>query len=306
MRQQNLVGADVSSHFGSSLSLLTRDRRVTLLFVRRRSSVMVREGWTKVQVIRGKRPPSCSGHVQDLSSMFVRGSQQGVEKLAKDKFAASQPPECAPGSIEGSSKREDPEDWELFSQRTKSVHGSSWSKARWNMAHSKGALRGHSQRQGSGAQQLSTLPMRMGGLGLRSAELLAPAAFWASWVVRRLDANEHYPGCVAELREACVALDKKGFWWRPSWPQLREGKDHHKHAHEILVSGLTVGSTGHLPSSTLVIGRCHFCQLISCLPSSSPATMQGWHWRTPPLLVSSPYFHTFSVCCSWRGVCRCC
>ena len=91
------------------------------------------------------------------------------------------------------------------------------------------------------AQQLSTLPMRMGGLGLRSAERLAPAAFWASWadalamisarnpeiaseVVRRLDADEHYPGCVAELREACVALDEKGFWWRPSWPQLREGK----------------------------------------------------------------------------------
>ena len=89
------------------------------------------------------------------------------------------------------------------------------------------------------ARQLSTLPMRMGGLGLRSAERLAPAAFWDSWadalamisarnpeiaseVIRRLDADEHCPGCVAELREAPVALDKKGFWWRPSWPQLRE------------------------------------------------------------------------------------
>ena len=33
-----------------------------------------------------------------------------------------------------------------------------------------------------------------------------------------------HPGCVAELREPCVALDKKGFWWRPSWPRLREAK----------------------------------------------------------------------------------
>ena len=30
-------------------------------------------------------------------------------------------------------------------------------------------------------QQLATLPMRMGGLGLRSAVRCAPAAFWASW-----------------------------------------------------------------------------------------------------------------------------
>ena len=29
--------------------------------------------------------------------------------------------------------------------------------------------------------ELATLPMRMGGLGLRSVERCAPAAFWASW-----------------------------------------------------------------------------------------------------------------------------
>ena len=34
----------------------------------------------------------------------------GVKKPDRDKFAASQPAECAPGSTEGSSKREDPED----------------------------------------------------------------------------------------------------------------------------------------------------------------------------------------------------
>ena len=31
------------------------------------------------------------------------------------------------------------------------------------------------------AKQLSTLPLRLGGLGLRSAERMAPAAYWASW-----------------------------------------------------------------------------------------------------------------------------
>ena len=30
-------------------------------------------------------------------------------------------------------------------------------------------------------KQLSSLPMRLGGLGLRSAERCAPAAYWASW-----------------------------------------------------------------------------------------------------------------------------
>ena len=91
------------------------------------------------------------------------------------------------------------------------------------------------------AQQLSTLPMRMGGLGLRSAERCAPAAYWASWadafpmiskrnpevaseVVRRLDNQEPNHGCVAELQEAAELLDRKGFWWRPSWSQLQEGK----------------------------------------------------------------------------------
>ena len=95
-----------SSHFGSSLSLLTRDRRVTLLFVRRRS-VTIRKGWTKVevpdgwlQVIRGKRPPSVQWrHVQDLSNMFVR-------RQVRRQPAAR----VCPGSIEGSSKRVDPED----------------------------------------------------------------------------------------------------------------------------------------------------------------------------------------------------
>ena len=91
------------------------------------------------------------------------------------------------------------------------------------------------------SQQLSTLPMRMGGLGLRSGTRCAPAAYWASWadalhmisqrtpdvahdVLRRLSLEELIGGCLGELRDASSELDRKGLWWRPSWPELHEGK----------------------------------------------------------------------------------
>ena len=83
--------------------------------------------------------------------------------------------------------------------------------------------------------------MRMGGLGLRSAARCAPTAYWASWadalhmisqrtpdvahdVLRRLSLEEPIGGCLGEVRDASSELDRKGFWWRPSWPELHEGK----------------------------------------------------------------------------------
>ena len=91
------------------------------------------------------------------------------------------------------------------------------------------------------ARNISTLPMRMGGLGLRSAERCAPAAFWASWadalpmiaernpavateVVDQLSSQEPLHGCLQELHDASVLLDMQGFQWRPSWVELRDGK----------------------------------------------------------------------------------
>ena len=91
------------------------------------------------------------------------------------------------------------------------------------------------------SRQLATLPMRMGGLGLRSAVRCAPAAYWASWsdalhmisqrtpevaddVVWRLSEEEPPEGCLVELRAAASELDRKGFWWRLSWPELHEGR----------------------------------------------------------------------------------
>ena len=82
------------------------------------------------------------------------------------------------------------------------------------------------------ARELATLPMRMGGLGLRSATRCAESAFWASWadtlpmirertpqvaemVVHAMN-GEQQTGCLGELQEASRRLDREGFWWRPS------------------------------------------------------------------------------------------
>ena len=93
------------------------------------------------------------------------------------------------------------------------------------------------------ARAIATLPMRMGGLGLRSASRCAAAAYWASWadalpmiaernpgvadmVVRTMEGEQEIPegGCMAELEAACSQLDREGFRWRPSWSELRHGK----------------------------------------------------------------------------------
>ena len=86
-------------------------------------------------------------------------------------------------------------------------------------------------------RQLATLPMRLGGLGLRSASRTAPAAYWASWadalpmlsarlpeltdgVEAILNANPQ--GCLRDL-DAAGILDRSGFVGRPSWRELRGG-----------------------------------------------------------------------------------
>ena len=84
------------------------------------------------------------------------------------------------------------------------------------------------------AKTLATLPMRMGGLGFRSAERMAPSAFWASWadalpmiadrlpevaahVVGAVTNEEVLPSCLGELKDAAAQLDRAGFMLRPSW-----------------------------------------------------------------------------------------
>ena len=51
-------------------------------------------------------------------------------------------------------------------------------------------------------------------------------------------------GCLGELQEASTRLDKEGFWWRPSWPELLHGKRPPQCKMGSQASGNTGGSTG--------------------------------------------------------------
>ena len=105
------------------------------------------------------------------------------------------------------------------------------------MARLLGGLPGESQQQ-EVAQDVATLPMRLGGLGLRSASRTAPGAFCSSWaealpmiqarlpimanaVMEGLEGNAQ--GCIGELQESTRVLDASGFIGRPSWTSLRAG-----------------------------------------------------------------------------------
>ena len=102
-----------------------------------------------------------------------------------------------------------------------------------------GGLPGESQAK-EDAYRLATLPMRMGGLGLRSATRMAPAAYWASWAdalhmvqerlpalaqstVIQLEQAEEPAACLGELRAAATCLDRHGFVGRPGWVDLQMG-----------------------------------------------------------------------------------
>ena len=92
------------------------------------------------------------------------------------------------------------------------------------------------------AQQLTTFPMRMCGFGLSSVFRCPPAGFWASWayVLTMIEKRnraiaemfEHAmaddealkQGVLSILSRAASDLDRQGFVWRPTWPDLRTGK----------------------------------------------------------------------------------
>ena len=124
------------------------------------------------------------------------------------------------------------------------------------------------QRQQEVARTIASLPMRMGGLGIRSATRMAPAAYWASWadalpmletrlpqvaqiVTRQLD-NAQAPGCLGELQRATVGC-------------VRE-PDQHQSLHLSLANGSTAGSTTRPPPLNSTFGRPW------CLPSLLPLT----------------------------------
>ena len=114
------------------------------------------------------------------------------------------------------------------------------------------------------AARLATLPMRLGGLGLRAAVRMAPAAYWASWAdalpmlqerlpveaqnaVNVLDGHADAEGCLGEVREAAAGLDRQGFIGDLSGEHFRWEQDPLHRPTLNLVNGHTVGNTTRLP-----------------------------------------------------------
>ena len=92
------------------------------------------------------------------------------------------------------------------------------------------------QRKVEVAHLLTSLPMRLGGLGLGSAARTAPAAYWASWtdalemlshrlhalteqILEQLAAEPAGEGCLAQFSGATRVLDHAGFLGRPTWAE---------------------------------------------------------------------------------------
>ena len=89
------------------------------------------------------------------------------------------------------------------------------------------------------ANRIATLPMRLGGLGLRSASRMAAGAYWASWADALHMIDERLPavsativehltdgaadGCFGALQRTADTLDRAGFVVRPSWQELQRG-----------------------------------------------------------------------------------
>ena len=107
-----------------------------------------------------------------------------------------------------------------------------------------GELPGDGEQQ-SAAHRIASLPMRLGGLGIRSAARMSPAAHWASWadalpmlqarlphvtahIVGGLDGEAPLTGCLGELQESARLLDHSGFVGRPEWNALRDGARPHE------------------------------------------------------------------------------
>ena len=93
-------------------------------------------------------------------------------------------------------------------------------------------------------KELPLFPMRLGGLGLRSAARMSPAAYWAWWadalpmlqarlpqvtanIVGGLVREAPLTRCLGELQESARSLDNSGFVGRPEWTALMDGARPH-------------------------------------------------------------------------------
>ena len=119
------------------------------------------------------------------------------------------------------------------------------------------------------ARGIATLPTRLGGLGLRSATRMAPAAFWASWanalpmlsqrlpvltdkIMQSLDTVQD-GGCLEQLQPAGFSNDRGGSCDDQNGYSC--GADHDLFPVLSQASGSMVGSITRLPFSNTTLGR---------------------------------------------------
>ena len=175
------------------------------------------------------------------------------------------------------------------------------------------------------AEMVARLPMRMGGLGLRSAERCADAACWASWadalemihqrtpavadmVVRTMEEEAPAHGCLSDLQTAARRLDNEGFWWRPSWKALRDGRrpptntssepGEWLHGWQYWASSIsdTFFRKSSLLSSRAAASRAHLRSHSGCNAGAALAHA--------PTTRSTRSRRSCSACCSWND-CNC-
>ena len=107
-----------------------------------------------------------------------------------------------------------------------------------------------------------------------------------------------------------VCLTGLGFGGDPAGRLYAKARDHQTTALVTQASGHTVGSIGHLLSSTLVSGRCSCCLAVQPLakPTSAHilATIPGWRCHTLQRRQSTPSQRTCSGCCSWNACASLC
>ena len=167
------------------------------------------------------------------------------------------------------------------------------------------------------AKQLSSLTMRLGGLGLQSAERCAPAAYWASWAdaIQMIGSPGSSPAGAEDGTTGTFAWvicrRPRHFWTSKGSGGAQVGRhctmasDHQNKKSAIQASGHTVGSIGLPPSLTLNSGGRSCC--LAALPLAkltsalTPDATQERLCRMLPQLLSSQSRHICSGCSCWNG-----
>ena len=193
-----------------------------------------------------------------------------------------------------------------------------WNTAIWVLADIPG-----SDAERERARELASLPLRMGGLGLRSMRRCSRAAYWALWadalpmtqernpaiaeIVENAMVHNVFPpeGCLSELVQATSQLDQEGSPNDQAGQNCAGASDRPRTHRRNPASGSTAGSIGHLPPPIVPLGRAPRCQ--ASLPQTghifgpTQGAVQAWSLHMHPQLPSSLSFHICSGCCSWRG-----